>query len=153
MKTVDDWFREYGESHQNHTNKILHWVCIPLIMFSLIGLLWILPIPGLDHEVANVGFVFLLASLGYYLRLSVPLALGMTVIASVMVAILVIIERHSTWPLWQICLAIFVLAWVGQFIGHKIEGKKPSFFQDHQFLLIGPLWLLGFIYRRVGIRY
>jgi uncharacterized membrane protein YGL010W len=42
---------------------------------------------------------------------------------------------------------------VGQFIGHKIEGKKPSFFKDILFLLIGPLWLLSFIYKKVGISY
>ena len=56
-------------------------------------------------------------------------------------------------PLWASSLAIFVIAWVGQFIGHKIEGKKPSFFEDLQFLMIGPLWLLGHLYRKFGIRY
>ena len=50
-------------------------------------------------------------------------------------------------------MAIFVLAWIGQFIGHKIEGEKPSFFEDLQFLLIGPDWLLGAIYQKLGIRY
>ena len=46
-----------------------------------------------------------------------------------------------------------MLAWIGQFIGHKIEGEKPSFFEDLQFLLIGPAWLLGAIYQKLGIRY
>ena len=55
--------------------------------------------------------------------------------------------------LWKVSLIIFIIAWIGQFIGHKIEGKKPSFFQDIQFLLIGPAWLIGFIYRRFNIRY
>jgi uncharacterized membrane protein YGL010W len=55
--------------------------------------------------------------------------------------------------LWQVCLALFIVAWIFQFIGHKIEGKKPSFFKDLQFLLIGPAWLLSFIYQKVGIRY
>ncbi len=56
-------------------------------------------------------------------------------------------------PVWRSALVVFVVAWIGQFIGHKIEGKKPSFLQDLQFLLIGPVWLLGFIYRNLGIRY
>ena len=42
---------------------------------------------------------------------------------------------------------VFVLAWIGQFIGHLIEGKRPSFFKDLQFLLIGPAWLMAFVYR------
>jgi uncharacterized membrane protein YGL010W len=54
---------------------------------------------------------------------------------------------------WKICLVLFVLAWIGQFVGHKIEGKKPSFFQDVVFLLIGPAWLLHFIYKKAGQRY
>jgi uncharacterized membrane protein YGL010W len=65
-----------------------------------------------------------------------------------------LILRHLGWaPLWQICLGLFVVGWVGQFVGHKIEGQKPSFLKDIQFLLIGPLWLLAAVYRRVGIPY
>jgi len=52
-----------------------------------------------------------------------------------------------------VSLGIFVIAWIGQFIGHKIEGKKPSFLEDLQFLLIGPAWLLHFIYKKLGIVY
>ena len=55
--------------------------------------------------------------------------------------------------LWQICLGVFIGAWIGQFIGHLVEGKRPAFFKDLQFLMIGPLWLLASIYRRLGIRY
>lgn len=54
---------------------------------------------------------------------------------------------------WIIYLAVFVITWIFQFIGHKIEGKKPSFLKDLQFLLIGPIWLLGFILKKTGIRY
>jgi uncharacterized membrane protein YGL010W len=50
-------------------------------------------------------------------------------------------------------LLIFILAWVGQFIGHKIEGMKPSFFQDLQFLLVGPMWLMHFVFKKLGLRY
>jgi len=56
-------------------------------------------------------------------------------------------------PLWVVCIAVFVLAWIGQFYGHKVEGKKPSFLKDIQFLLIGPAWLMHFIYKRLGIPY
>jgi uncharacterized membrane protein YGL010W len=56
-------------------------------------------------------------------------------------------------PLWLVSAIVFVVAWIGQFYGHKVEGKKPSFLKDIQFLLIGPAWLLHFIYRRLGIPY
>ncbi|HEX7046267.1 MAG TPA: Mpo1-like protein [Gammaproteobacteria bacterium] len=155
MRTADDWFREYGESHQNHTNKALHWVCVPAIVFSLIGLLWSLPRPEFFTNVSpwlNWGTLFVAAAMIYYAVLSLPLALGMIIVSA-----LVLWGNHALaqleTPLWQISLAIFVIAWIGQFIGHKIEGKKPSFFKDIQFLLIGPIWLLGFVYRGIGIRY
>ncbi len=61
-------------------------------------------------------------------------------------------RSRLTVPLWSVCAALFVLAWIGQFVGHAIEGKRPSFFKDVQFLLIGPLWLLADLYRRLGAR-
>ena len=53
--------------------------------------------------------------------------------------------------IWKLSMLIFIFAWIGQFIGHKIEGQKPSFFEDIQFLLIGPAWLLSFIYKKLGV--
>ena len=153
-KTADDWFEAYGASHKNPTNKNIHWVCIPLIVMSLIGLLW-----GVALEVspwANLGVALVVGSVLYYLTLSVQLAFGMLVITGGLIGgVLGLQALESSFgvPLWGSSLAIFVLAWVGQFVGHKIEGKKPSFFEDLQFLMIGPLWLLGHIYRKLNIRY
>ena len=56
-------------------------------------------------------------------------------------------------PLWLVCVVIFVLAWIVQFYGHKIEGAKPSFLEDLQFLMIGPAWLMSFIYKKLGVAY
>ncbi|MCG8432761.1 MAG: DUF962 domain-containing protein [Gammaproteobacteria bacterium] len=153
MKTAQQWLDEYGESHRNPTNKLIHWVCVPAIMFSLIGLLWAIPSPLADFSgLANWGTAFLLIAVVYYFVLSVPLAFGMVMVAILTAVGVWLVDRLAT-PLWQISAAVFVIAWIGQFIGHKIEGKKPSFFKDIQFLLIGPLWLLGFIYRRLNIKY
>ena len=41
---------------------------------------------------------------------------------------------------WKIALALFVVGWVFQFIGHAVEGKPPAFFSDPRFLLVGPWW-------------
>lgn len=151
MKTADQWLDQYGQSHQNPINKLIHWICIPLIVMSLLGILMSIPMP-LGPDWLDPAIVLLALSLGFYLRLSVPLTLGMLVVGVAMYLGARSLAALPV-PLWVSSLAVFVLAWVGQFIGHRIEGKKPSFLEDVQFLLIGPLWMLGFLYRRAGIRY
>ncbi|KAA9339394.1 DUF962 domain-containing protein [Hymenobacter busanensis] len=147
---------EYGESHQNPTNKLVHWICVPLIMFSLLGLLWSVPMPAALHRLSpwlNLATLVMVLAVAYYLRLSARLSVGMVVVWVLMAAALRVVDAQATLPLWAVCLIIFVLAWVGQFWGHEVEGKKPSFLKDLQFLLIGPLWLLHFVYRRLGWLY
>jgi uncharacterized membrane protein YGL010W len=155
MKPVDQWFSEYGECHQNPKNKAIHWVCVPLITACVIALLWDLPRPQLmqQHAWLNWGTVVITASLLFYLRLSVTLAIGMSLATGLIVAGIIAYERLTLAPVYQLALVVFVVAWIGQFVGHSIEGRKPSFFNDIQFLLIGPIWLLGFVYRRIGIPY
>jgi uncharacterized membrane protein YGL010W len=154
-KTADQWFGEYGASHQNHTNKVIHWICVPLIAACVIALVWDIPTPRWMQAIPFLNWSVLLVAIAmlFYLRLSVPLAIGMFMFCAVVFGIIAFVERMSSVPVWQWAIAVFVLAWIGQFLGHKVEGKKPSFFQDLQFLLIGPAWLLGFIYRKLGIRY
>lgn len=154
-RTTAQWLSEYGESHQDPVNKRIHWICVPLIVLSLVGLLWSIPRPAVAAAwpvVLNWATLFLAASVFYYLFLSRPLAIGMLLFAVVLTAAAWGLSQLPP-PLWALSLGIFVLAWVGQFIGHRIEGKKPSFFKDLQFLMIGPLWLLAHLYERIGIRY
>jgi len=140
MKAIDQWFDEYGESHQNPLNKLVHWICVPLITFSVLGMLWAI------HP--TVAVLAVATSLVFYLALSWRIAAAMLGVAALMLLILDAMPVVF-WP----SVAIFVIAWVGQFIGHHVEGKKPSFFKDMQFLLIGPIWLLGFVFRKIGLRY
>jgi uncharacterized membrane protein YGL010W len=154
-KPADQWFSEYGESHQNRANKLIHWLCVPLIAACVVALLWEIPTPQFMQQVPLLNWATLTvaASLVFYWRLSPTLAVGMLLFAATMIAGIVVYERLGAAPLWQVAALAFVVAWIGQFIGHSIEGKKPSFLQDVQFLLIGPIWLLGFIYRKLGIPY
>ncbi len=155
MRSADEWFAEYGESHINPTNKLIHWICVPAIVVSVIGLLWSLPVPEAFRSISpalNWGTAFVMAAVVYYFLMSVSLGLGMVLVVLAMMAVVNWLDGFAT-PLWVISLAIFVIAWIGQFIGHIVEGKKPSFFKDLQFLMIGPAWLLGFVYRRLGIPY
>lgn len=160
MRQVDALLEEYGESHQNSTNKAIHWVCVPAIFFSTVALVFSIPagplaglIPPPEGQLLNWASLALLLTTLWYLKMSVSLAIGMVAVSAAMLAACVWVQDVVPYPLWQTAIVIFVLAWIGQFIGHKIEGKKPSFFQDLQFLLVGPMWLMHFIYKRVGIAY
>jgi uncharacterized membrane protein YGL010W len=155
-KSADQWFSEYGESHQNTFNEIVHWICVPLIVLSLIALLWSIPVPEWVSEISpylNFGTLMIALSLLFYIRLSIPLALGMLLFSLLVIGTIVAYVNSGLTELWVAALTVFVLAWIGQFIGHKVEGKKPSFFKDLQFLLIGPIWLLHFVYRKFNIPY
>jgi uncharacterized membrane protein YGL010W len=156
MRTAAEWLQEYGESHRNPSNKALHWVCVPMIAWCVLGLLWSLPFPGgirALHPVANWGSIAVLAALIYYSLLSIPLTLGALPLLLAGLWSIDRLDRAGGLPLWSICVILFVVAWIGQFIGHAIEGKRPSFFKDLQFLMIGPLWLLADVYRRLGIHF
>ncbi len=154
MKTLNGWLEEYGESHRHPVNKALHWVCVPLIMFSLLGLLWLIPFPEIHSGVfiLNLCSLLIILSWIYYLLLSWRLGIGMLFYGVVMYSLIFWLDGTTKYLL-PICIAVFVVAWIGQFIGHHIEGKRPSFFKDVQFLLIGPIWLLSDLYRRLGIHY
>jgi len=155
MRPVEQWLVEYGESHRNPSNKLLHWICVPIIVVSLVGLLWSLPTPALFARISpllNWGTLLLVASVVYYFCMSWSLALGMLVFVAFVVGAIAVLDRLPG-ALWRVCVVLFVIAWIGQFIGHHYEGKRPSFFKDIQFLMVGPLWLLSFIYRKLRIPY
>ena len=160
MKTPTEWFDEYGDSHQNPVNKRIHWVCVPIIFVMTVGLVWSIPAGPLEGVLggslapySNWATLASLLALAYYFVLSITIGIGMLIWCTFALWLVSWLDQLSSAPLWAISLTIFVIAWIGQFIGHRIEGKKPSFFRDLQFLLIGPAWLLHFIYRRLGISY
>jgi uncharacterized membrane protein YGL010W len=141
MRKVDELFERYGESHRNRANEAIHWICVPLITWSIVAALWVA-----SPVAAYVGVGLALA---FYLWLSPAIAIGMLALSALIIWSLTLLGGNTL----IVAATMFVLAWVGQLIGHAIEGKKPSFFEDVKFLLIGPAWLLHFIYRGAGIRY
>lgn len=155
-RPVDRWFDAYGESHRNTVNEVLHFVCVPVITLCVLSFLSLVPwhmpgLPSLDLAVLFAGI-----ALGYYLQLSWRLALALV---PVIVLLFEGADELHHWAeaggpaAWLSTLVLFVVAWIGQFIGHAIEGRKPSFLQDLQFLLIGPIWLMGKAFQRAGWRY
>ena len=149
---------EYGESHQNATNKTIHWICVPSIFYSIVGLIYSIPnglLSGLLGQswYANWAMVMIALLVVYYLTLSFSLTIGMAAFSYFCFYLAGYMSVAFSTPLWLICVIIFVVAWIGQFYGHHVEGKKPSFLKDLQFLLVGPAWLMHFIYKRLGIPY
>lgn len=154
MRTIDGWLAEYGEYHRNHANKVLHWICVPLIMLSLIVLFAAIPRPTAFtfSPWMHWGTMLLVLALIYYFVLAPRLALGMLVVGAALIFATWGLQQLP-WPLAITGAIIFVASWIGQFIGHRFfEHNRPAFFKDVQFLMIGPLWLLSWTYRRLGLR-
>jgi uncharacterized membrane protein YGL010W len=153
-KPIQAWFDEYAENHRNPVNMAIHWFAVPVIYFTLVGLTYGVPSINLGGlgRIAPVN-VLVTAVAAYYLLRSFTLAMGMLLFSMLCISAARWLDLHAPWPLWAICLCLFVLAWTAQFIGHGVEGKKPSFLKDLQFLLIGPAWLLAKGYNKLGIAY
>ena len=151
MRTFNEWMEEYGVSHKNPTNQLVHKICVPLIMFSVIGFFWAIPRPELFLVLPYLNWATLFATgcLFFYLSLNFLMFLGMTIQIAVMCIICELI--YPTGLLFYVSSLVFVLSWIAQFWGHKVEGKKPSFIQDLAFLLIGPLWVTRYFYKAIGI--
>jgi uncharacterized membrane protein YGL010W len=140
-RKIDSLLTHYSKSHINPTNEAIHFVAIPLIMLSIVGLMYAL------HP--WVAFAFMAASMVYYARLSVVFSVAMVVWSTILYALILMMGDK----VWQTSLAIFISAWIAQFIGHNIEGKKPSFFEDLQYLWVGPLFVLSKLFEKIGIRW
>jgi uncharacterized membrane protein YGL010W len=152
MQTLQQLLDKYAESHQNKTNKIIHYFCVPAIFFSVIGLLMSIPsdlikdLTGIsDSLYANWGVVALIPVFLFYIRLS--LKMTFLILSFSILCILGNFQMKVFVELWQASVVIFVISWIIQFYGHKIEGKKPSFLDDIKFLMIGPAWILDDIFK------
>lgn len=153
MRTLQQWFDEYAVSHQHKTNQTIHYLCVPAIFFSIVGMLMSIPTNSISNFtkinnpfIENWATPVLILLLIFYIRLSFS-----TFVRMITFSILCLIGNYfssTVAPLFYTSLAIFVLAWAAQFYGHKLEGKKPSFFKDLQFLLIGPAWVFEKILKK-----
>ena len=147
MRTLEQWLDEYAVSHQNPTNKAIHYICVPAIYFSIVGLLMSIPSGIIASTlklnapvIENWAVVVLLFVLVFYVRLSIIMAFKIAVFSAICLVVNYYIGQFL--PLWIFSIGVFIIAWIGQFYGHNIEGKKPSFLKDLQFLMIGPAWVV-----------
>ena len=153
-REVDRWLGNYSEDHRNPTNILIHWICVPLILWTVIALLWVVPVPASIGRPGLWAGVAMFAAMMFYLRLSRVLAFGMLA-AFVLLGLITegLYRTLGPLPLMWLAIGVFVLAWIAQFVGHKIEGKRPSFLTDMAYLLIGPAWIVAKLMRKLGISF
>lgn len=137
MKNLESWLSEYAQNHQNRTNQKIHRLCVPAIVFSILGMLWPLKLGPV-----NGAMILTLALMPFYISLGLTaLTLILPQIGVAFLGLFLLEKNFPLNPLFLFNLGLFVLSWIGQLVGHQMEGKKPSFFKNLQFLLIGPLWI------------
>ena len=154
QRPIDRWFASYSDDHRNITNQWIHVLCVPLILWSVVALLWAIPVPGTLFGPGAFAALAMFMTWSFYYRHSRTLGMGM-------LAVFVGMSWATRWlhlqlgsgQLALLALAVFAIAWVGQFIGHHIEGRRPSFLTDLTYLLVGPVWVLNTLYRKLGWKY
>ncbi len=153
MRQIDALLREYGVSHQNRTNVLIHAIAVPAIFFVTVALIWSIPTPEfLDYFDVTWAHVAVIPMLWYYFKLSGPIGAAMTLLTLAAFGGIALLQYLDI-VVWQFSLILFVIMWILQFVGHHIEGKRPSFFKDVQFLLVGPAWWWVHWLKRVNIQY
>ncbi len=157
---AERWFAAYADDHRHPVNQQLHVVCVPAIVWSVLAMLQSLPVP----ETLATSFAFIgieqgalaalatVAAVLFWSWLSLPLGIGTAVLAAMCFWLNAsILQSFGSFVLIVAGMVVFVLAWIGQFVGHVIEGRRPSFFTDLVYLMIGPPWVLAKAYRLVGL--
>lgn len=155
MAPVDEWLDRYAEIRANRPSRAADWVTIPLLVMSLVGMLWSLPVPTAfsgSSPVLNWGTLFLMAAVVYYFILSISLAVGILPFVLAVFAAAAWLDGLQT-PLWLVSGALFAVAAAWQLLEFQRVGNPRHIVRYFQFLMIAPLWLLASIYRRLGISY
>ena len=154
QRPLDRYFAGYAEYYRHPLNQAIGGVAVPAMAWSAVALLWCIPVFGTLAKTGIWAALAMFFAWSYYYRLSRPLGLGMLMVFFVYGCLCRLLEMRLglVMLLWT-ALAVLVLAWAGQFIGHRLEGRKPGLFTDRVYLLIGPLWVLARLYRRIGWKY
>lgn len=153
-REVDRWLGNYSEDHRNPVNIVIHWICVPLIVWTVIAALWVLPVPAWLGRAGFWAGAAMFFAMAFYLRLSRTLGFGMLIMFVVFGSVSEVLYRVlGPRDLLWLAIGVFVVAWIAQFIGHHIEGRRPAFLTDLVYLLIGPAWITAKTLRKLGIAY
>jgi uncharacterized membrane protein YGL010W len=153
MRSMQSWLDGYSADHRNPTNQVLHWICVPPIVWSVVALLWTVPVPSAWLKPGAWAVFAMVLAFTWYWKHSHRLGAALLVF---FVALAFFTAWLFAWlgpvQLRWAAIAVFVLAWIGQFVGHKFEGHRPSFLTDLSYLLVGPAWLMEKLLRKLGFK-
>lgn len=149
MKTLEQWLQEYDSHHQEPSNILIHNIFVPLITISVFGILWGIRIPIYDDISVSLLIPFLLGGLFFYRKLGEKPFVIMTIVSALIILSFIVLENFMS--ITSTSVLIFIIGWVFQYYGHRIEGNKPSFFKDLQFLFIGPLWVMMKFLKKINL--
>lgn len=153
MRTMQSWLDGYSADHRNRVNQVIHWICVPPIVWTVVALLWTVPVPSAFLKPGAWAVFAMVLAFAWYWKHSHRLG-GALLVAFVALALFTAWLFNVLGPvrLRWVALGVFVLAWIGQFVGHKFEGHRPSFLTDVSYLLVGPAWLMEKFLRRIGFK-
>lgn len=154
LRPIDRYFASYSDDHRNILNQRIHVVAVPAILWSVVALLWCVPVFGTIFKTGIWAALAMFSAWMFYYRMSRPLGLGMLAAFFFCGCLCRLLEIRLGLPMLLAAAAtVFVVAWIAQFVGHRFEGRKPSFLTDLVYLLIGPAWVMAKFYRRMGWKY
>lgn len=153
MRSMQSWLDGYSADHRNPVNQVIHWICVPPIVWTVVALLWTVPVPSAWLKPGAWAVFAMVLAFAWYWKHSHRLG-GALLVAFVVLALITgwLFDLLGPVRLRWVAIAVFVLAWIGQFVGHKFEGHRPSFLTDLSYLLVGPAWLMEKFLRRLGFK-
>jgi uncharacterized membrane protein YGL010W len=153
MRSMQSWLDGYSADHRNRVNQVIHWICVPPIVWTVVALLWTVPVPSAWLKPGAWAVFAMVLAFAWYWKHSHRLG-GALLVAFVVLALITawLFDLLGPVRLRWAAIAVFVLAWIGQFVGHKFEGHRPSFLTDLSYLLVGPAWLMEKFLRRLGFK-
>lgn len=153
QRSMRDWLESYSQDHQHPTNRLLHWICVPLIVWSVLALLWTIPVPPTLLRPGAWAVLAIVLAFAWYWKHSHRLGAALLVALAIFALICAgVFDRLGPMSMRWLAVGVFVGAWVGQFIGHVFEGRRPSFFTDLAYLMVGPAWLMDKLLNRIGLK-
>ncbi len=155
MSLAEQWLEEYSKTRPGYRLTPLKWLSVLLLVAGVVSLLSTVPTPAAfepSDDVLNWGTIFVMAAIVYYFIVSIRLAIGTVPFVAGVVAAVTWFDRLDT-PLWIVGSGLLALGLIGQMLEHVRHGRQPPFVRELQLLMIGPLWLVAVVYRRLGIPY
>ena len=153
MTDIDNWLDRYEQDHQDLRNPVVYWAAVPMVVLGAVGLLWYPPVPDQFRQISpllNWGSAFLMATAIYYFIISLSLAIGMLPFLLGLAAMQLWLAR-SPYPPLGVSIGLLVAGTLGLWLGRRDPGRVRGVLQDLQLMMIGPVWLLSMMFKRLRI--